>query len=176
MEPFQPTSHLFDPTRVRTMIACSNSPTIWGGRMPNQEAGLSHDHGICRAVLHANPGSAARSPLASAASSTTSPPASVPCHFPKVPDRGRFANREIRIELSRSVGNALTSIPVTQRAVGPDCRCTTDCRLINPIMQTRLGGAGGHKLFVGRPRAKCDRGGCGKTIDGTPVAVSQRHR
>jgi len=40
--------------------------------MPNQEAGLSYDHGMCRAVLHANPGSAARSPLASAASSTTS--------------------------------------------------------------------------------------------------------
>src|SRR5438477_7017083 len=24
------------PTRVRTMITCSNSPTLWGGRMPTQ--------------------------------------------------------------------------------------------------------------------------------------------
>jgi len=37
--------------------------------MPNQKAGLNYDHGMCRAVLHANPGSAAHSPLASAASS-----------------------------------------------------------------------------------------------------------
>src|ERR1700736_3236516 len=42
------------PTRVRTMITCSNSPTLWGGRMPTQEAGLNHDHIMCRAVLHAN--------------------------------------------------------------------------------------------------------------------------
>src|ERR1700684_2730532 len=60
------------------MITCSNSPTLGGGRRPTQEAGLHHDHIICRAVLHANPGSAARSPLAGATSSTTSPPASVP--------------------------------------------------------------------------------------------------
>src|ERR1700686_455174 len=66
------------PTRVGTMITCSNSPTLWGGRMPTQEAGLNHDHRMCRAVLHANPGSAAHSSPASAASSTTSPPASVP--------------------------------------------------------------------------------------------------
>ena len=46
--------------------------------MSNPEAGLSHDHRMCRAFLHANPGSAARSPLASAAFSTTSPPTSVP--------------------------------------------------------------------------------------------------
>jgi hypothetical protein len=39
--------------------------------MPNQEAGLNHDHGMCRAVLHANPGSAARSPPASAAIAAT---------------------------------------------------------------------------------------------------------
>ncbi len=66
------------PTHVRTMILSSNSPTLWEARMPNQTGGLNHDHGMTRAVLHANPGSAAHSSLASAASSTTSPPASVP--------------------------------------------------------------------------------------------------
>src|SRR5580700_6978032 len=60
------------------MITCSNSPTLWGGRMPTQQPGLNHDHRMCRAVLHANPGLAAHSSLASAASSTTSLPASVP--------------------------------------------------------------------------------------------------
>jgi hypothetical protein len=33
--------------------------------MPNQEAGLNDDHRMCRAVLHANPGSATRSLTAS---------------------------------------------------------------------------------------------------------------
>ena len=66
------------PTRVRTMILSSNSPTLWGGRMPTHEARLNHDHRMCRAVLPANPGLAAHSSPASAASSTTTPPASVP--------------------------------------------------------------------------------------------------
>jgi len=42
------------PTRVRTIIPSSDSPTLWGGRVPNQTGGLNHDHGMTRAVLHAN--------------------------------------------------------------------------------------------------------------------------
>jgi hypothetical protein len=60
------------------MILSSNSPTLWRGRMPTHEAHLNHDHRMCRAVLPANLGLAAHSSPASAASSTTSPPASVP--------------------------------------------------------------------------------------------------
>ena len=36
------------------------------------------------------------------------------CVFPKAPDRGRFADRKIRIKLSRSVNNALTGISIAQ--------------------------------------------------------------
>ena len=36
------------------------------------------------------------------------------CVFPEAPDRGRFADRKIRIELSRSVDDALTGISITQ--------------------------------------------------------------
>ena len=35
------------------------------------------------------------------------------CVFPEAPDGGRFAEREIRIELSRSVDDALTRITIT---------------------------------------------------------------
>jgi len=36
------------------------------------------------------------------------------CVFPEAPDRGRFADRKIRIELSRSVDDALTGISIAQ--------------------------------------------------------------
>ncbi len=35
------------------------------------------------------------------------------CVFPEAPNRGRFAEREIRIELSRSVDDALACISIT---------------------------------------------------------------
>src|SRR5438477_7095778 len=49
------------------------------------------------------------------------------CVFPKAADRSRLAERKIRIELSRSVDNALTGIPVTRRSIGPSCGRLTDC-------------------------------------------------
>src|SRR2546425_10936273 len=43
------------------------------------------------------------------------------CVFPKAAGRSRLAEREVRVELSRPVHNALTCTPVTCRAVGPNC-------------------------------------------------------
>src|SRR2546425_8170121 len=97
------------------------------------------------------------------------------CVFPKAADRSRLTEREIRIELSRSVENTLTGISVTRRSIGPNCGRLTDCRLINPIVQTRRGSARGYQIFVCRACAKCDRSGSGETIDGAPAAVDQRH-
>jgi hypothetical protein len=56
--------------------------------------------------------------------------------FPETPDRGHFADREIRIELSRSIDDALTRISITQGPVGPDGGRVANSRLINPIQQT----------------------------------------
>src|SRR5438445_12514059 len=41
--------------------------------------------------------------------------------FPKTSRRSRLAEREIRIELSRSVHNALTGTAVPRRPSGPKC-------------------------------------------------------
>jgi hypothetical protein len=80
-----------------TMITSSNSPTFWGGTMPTQKHGLNHDHGMTRAVLYGNPGTAARGPLPSAASSTNALPASAPWPLSPAPDtshgsNGKFSN------------------------------------------------------------------------------------
>src|ERR1700730_14601105 len=124
---------------------------------PRRHRGLRNDAEVCRSQS-----SAGIAELWVVQRIVELHPESKLCAFPKAPDRGRLADREIRIELSRSVGNTLTSIPVTQRAVGPDCGRITDCRLIHPITQTRPGSAGGHQIFVCRGWAKCDRGGSGE--------------
>jgi len=47
--------------------------------MPTQQAGINHDHGMCRAVLHANPGSDCAQFICKRSIRTTSAsPATVP--------------------------------------------------------------------------------------------------
>src|SRR5207249_6121450 len=91
--------------------------------------------------------------------------------FPKAAHSGCLAEREIRIELSGPVHNALTGGPVTCRPIGPDCWRLTNCRLVNPVVQTRRGTARSYEIVVCRPRAKCHRRRSGETIDGAPAAV-----
>src|SRR5262249_55806265 len=97
------------------------------------------------------------------------------CIFAKAADHSRFAEREIRIELSRSIHNALTGTSVTRRPIGPNYRRLADYGLVNPIIQTRRGTARGHQVFICRAWAKSDGGGSGETIDGATAAVDQRH-
>jgi hypothetical protein len=89
--------------------------------------------------------------------------------FAQAADGGHFADGDIRIELSRSVDNALTGVPITRRSVGTNGGRTADSRRINPITQARACAAGGHEIFVRRAWAECDRGGCGETINGTAL-------
>src|SRR5467141_2055906 len=98
------------------------------------------------------------------------------CVFPEAPDRGRFADRKIRIKLSRSVDDALTGISIAQRPVGPDGGSSTNGRRINPIMQSRAGSTGGYQISVCRAWAKSDCRGSREAIDRASFAVGQRYR
>src|SRR5215813_6009233 len=95
--------------------------------------------------------------------------------FPKAADRCRFAEGKIRIELSWSVHDALPRTPVSGRPVGSNCGRPTDCRLVNPVIQTSRRSARRHQILVCRAWAKCGRGGGGETIDGASTAVDQSH-
>ena len=93
------------------------------------------------------------------------------CGFPEAPDRGHFPDREIRIELSRSVDDALTRISITQRPVGPDGLRAANSGLIYPIIQARTGIAGGYQVSICRAWAKSDSGGSSETVDRASFAV-----
>lgn len=56
--------------------------------------------------------------------------------FAEATDRGRFAEGEIRIELSGPVHDALRGTAVTGRSVGSYNRRLANGRLIDPIIQT----------------------------------------
>src|SRR5262245_18619807 len=87
------------------------------------------------------------------------------CIFAKAADCSGFAEREIGIELSRAVHDALTGASVTGRSVRPDGRGFADCRFVNPVVQTIRGPARCRQIFVCRSWAKCNRRSSGETVD-----------
>ena len=78
--------------------------------------GLNCDHRMTRAVLHANPGAAARSPGSGAASSTTSPPASGPWRLSPVPGTSCATAADIGAAVPARAVPPTAPLPPTARA------------------------------------------------------------